>query len=569
MKNTLRNVSVLTAGFSVVLTGCATSKTARDLQNSGNAVALDRYESIRTPRMENRSFVVDDGFHAARRPISVVPVNPSVVLPPSFAAAANMNVQSPIAITEIGSRITKMTGVPVTVDQDVLASSGGSSASTSTAPVAPPLALPGAGPLPSDPSAPPMGLPPLPTSVELSSAPSDTVLQDLVYRGNLSGLLDEVTGRLNLSWRWTGNRIEIFRYETKMFRLNSLAGRMSSNSNLNMQSSTSQGGSGGGGGGGSSGNSGNTGSSGSNISVSNEMEVWQEVEDNLKEMLSQGGKLTVAPSAGTITVRDTPSVLRQIESQVGEFNRIYSKQVTLHVEIYAIERSRTESYGLNWDAVWAHASRSLGFSFSSAGASGAGPAFTIGLDEDSSSPLAGSSIVAQALSTIGNTSLVTSGTVISRNGETVPLNVSREVAYLQSSSTNFNGSDNGLATTTLTPGVATEGFSMNFTPRILDNNQVLVRYSIDLATIEEITTFTAPGGGNAIQLPRRAVRNFLQNVSIPSGQSLVLTGFQQAQGSRSGEGPFSPNAWFLGGNKNSRAGSQTIVIVVTPYISQQ
>ena len=568
MKNTLRNVSILTAGLSVVLTGCATSNAARELQNSGNAAAMDRYSAIRTPRMESRSFVVDQGFHAARRPISVVPVNPSLVLPPSFLAAANMNVQSPIAVTEIGSRITKMTGLPVTVDQDVLASSGGASAAPSVAPMAPPMALPGAGPLPSDPSAPPMGLPPLPTSVELSSAPSDTVLQDLIYRGNLSGLLDEVTGRLNLSWRWTGNRIEIFRYETKMFRLNALAGRTSSSSNLSMNSSTSQG-SGGGGGGGGGGDSGNTGSSGSNISVSNEMEVWQEVEANLKEMLSQGGKLSVAPSAGTITVRDTPSVMRQIESQIGEFNRIYSKQVTLHVEIYAIERSRTENYGLNWNSVWDHASRSLGFSFASAGASGAGPAFTIGLGEDSSSPLAGSSIVAQALSTVGNTSLVTSGTVISRNGETVPLNVSREVAYLQSSSTNFNGSDNGLATTTLTPGVATEGFSMNFTPRILDNNQVLVRYSIDLSVIEDIETFTAPGGGSAIQLPRRSVRNFLQNVSVPSGQSLVLTGFQQAQGARSGEGPFSPGAWFLGGNKNSRSGSQTIVIVVTPYVSQQ
>lgn len=60
----------------------------------------------------------------------------------------------------------------------------------------------------------------------------------------------------------------------------------------------------------------------------------------------------------------------------------------------------------------------------------------------------------------------------------------------------------------------------------------------------------------------------MQHVSIPSGDSLVLTGFQQAQGSRGGEGPFSPGAWFLGGNKRADIGSRTIVVVITPYINQ-
>lgn len=563
----IRPALPLTIGLVVALSGCAATKTVRETEREGGVVANDRYQAARTPKVENRSFVVDSGFHAARKPISVVPVNPTVPLPGSFYAPANMNVQTSIAISEIGSRITKMTGVPVTIDQDVLGSRGSRSAGTSTAsaPASPPLALP-SGPLPSDPSSPPSSLPPLPVSAELSSAPSETVLPDLVYKGNLNGLLDEVTGRLNLSWRWTGNRIEIYRYETKMFRLNALAGKMSSNSNLNITSSTSSGSGSGGGTGGSSGDSGNKGSSGSDISMSSEMEIWKEVEDNLKEMLSSDGKLTVAPSAGIISVRDTPSVLRQVEAQVGEFNRIYAKQVMLHVEVYAVERQKGDDYSINWNALWSRASNALGFSFTSAGGSGAGPAFTIDVN-DPNSAWNGSNVVGRALSTLGNTTLLTSGTVISLNGQTVPLNVSREQAYVQSASTNLQGSDSNLATTTLTPGVATEGFSMNFTPRILDNNQVLVRYSIDLSVIEDIQTFT--GGSTTIQLPRRSVRNFLQNVSVPSGNSLVLTGFQQTQGTRGGEGPFGSGSWFLGGSKTADSTSRTIVIVVTPFVTQQ
>ena len=256
----------------------------------------------------------------------------------------------------------------------------------------------------------------------------------------------------------------------------------------------------------------------------------------------------------------------QVEAQVGEFNRIYAKQVMLHVEVYAVERQKGDDYSINWNALWSRASNALGFSFTSAGGSGAGPAFTIDVN-DPNSAWNGSNVVGRALSTLGNTTLLTSGTVISLNGQTVPLNVSREQAYVQSASTNLQGSNSNLATTTLTPGVATEGFSMNFTPRILDNNQVLVRYSIDLSVIEDIQTFT--GGSTTIQLPRRSVRNFLQNVSVPSGNSLVLTGFQQTQGTRGGEGPFGSGSWFLGGSKTADSTSRTIVIVVTPFVTQQ
>lgn len=556
----------LTAALAaVVASGCTATKNVREVERGGQAISLSNYESARSPKMENRSFVVEDGFYAARRPISVTPINPALVLPSVFFQPANMDIQTPTSITEIGSRITKMTGYRVSVDQDVLAGGRGRSAAPApTAPTAPPTSLPSLGPLP-DPATPPGALPPLPVSMEMASAPPDTVLSDVVYRGNLSGLLDEVTGRLNLSWRWTGDRIEIFRYETKLFRLNALASKMSSDSNLNTTSSTSSGS--GGSGGGSGGDSGNTGSSGSNISVSNEMDVWNEVRENIEALLSSEGRMSTSPSAGLITVRDTPSVLSQVEKQLDEYNRIYSKQVMLHVEVYAVERARGDDHSINWNAVWSTASNALGFSFEGAGGSAAGPAFTIDVN-DENSPFSGSSVVGRALSTVGNTTLLTSGTVITLNGKTVPLNVSREQAYLQSSSTSISG-ENSLSSTTLTPGVATEGFSMNFTPKILDNNQVLVHYSIDLSVIEDIETFTAPGGGSAIQLPRRSVRNFLQEVSVKSGRSLVLTGFQQAQGVNSSDGPFSPSAWFLGGSKQAQASSRTIVIVVTPYVTQQ
>lgn len=555
---------VVGIGVLLNVAGCAATMNAREIRKAGNDRAMDTYENMRNIQRESRSFMVDEqGFYAAKHPISVVPINPSLSLPSSFKESQKFNVQNRIALSEIVARIMKTSGYEVKVDSDVFENQKGS-AKRSSAPRSVATAPIPASPLPGDTSAPPFALPPesAPISMELESAPSDTVLSDLVYTGSLSGLLDEVTARLGLSWRWTGSRVEIFRYETKMFHLAALTGETTTSSKLSIQSTTSSGGSGSGGG--SSGDSGNEGSSGTNMSVSNSMKVWSEIEDALKNMISDNGKMSVTPTAGTITVTDTPSKLRQIEAQVNEWSRIYSKQVTFHVEVYAIERQRGDDYALNWDAVWRTASSSFNLDINSNSGAGAGPSFTVGI-KDGSTPWGGSSVAGQALSKLTNATLVTSGTATTLNNQMVPMNISREIVYVQSSSTSTtSGSD--VASSSLTPGVTTEGFSMTVLPKIMDNNRVMMRYGIDLSTVESIETFRL--SNSAIQMPRRSVRNFMQVVSVPSGRSLVLTGFQQASGSNNDQGPFSPAAWFAGGSKSSSASVKTIVIIVTPYVTE-
>lgn len=558
----------LLAGLAVsLLASCATNREVARLERDTTPLVNQRFNASAMPQQEDGTFRVSSGFYAARKPIQVSPVNPLVRLPESFYKNTSMNVQTRTSLTEIAARVARLSGYQVSIDQDVIS---GNSRAAAPSPAARPAA-----PSVSDPSAPPAALPPLPdgSSVPSLGVPSfeptpmgageDLALNKLVFEGNLSGLLDTVTGMLNLSWRWTGNRVEIFRYETKMFRLNALAGSANVSTNLNTTSSSL--GSNGGGAGGSGG--GIQGSSGSNTSVSSQMEIWDEVERSVESVLSADGKMSSTPSAGIITVRDTPQVLRQVEAQITEYNRIYGRQVMLNVEIYAVERAAADTAAIDWNVVWNNASSRYGFGLNTGGSAAASSnAFTLDVNRG---PFAGSGIVASVLSTVGNSTLLTSAPVTTLNGQTVPLNISRDQAYVAEYSTTQNGGT-GVAqsTTTITPGVVSEGFSMNVTPRILEDNNVLIRYAVDLSTIEGIQEFTSPDGLSAIQLPRRAVRNFLQNVNVKSGQTLVLTGFQQITGNRDDAGPGSVKAWFLGGQKSSTMRSRTLVIVITPYVMQ-
>ena len=542
----------------VTLSGCSTHNDVRRLSRDAEPQVYERYRTAAQPVTSSSTFEVDTGFYAAKKPISVTPVNPALALPSTFSKPATMNIQSPTGLNEIAARITKMSGYQVSIDRDVLTAGGGSTAAPARA----------AAPLPSDPSSPPSSLPPLPSPTFAPtpmSVSNDLVLNEVLFNGNLAGLLDAVTGQLALSWRWTGSKIEVYRYETRMFRFNALAGDTKTSANLDTTTSALGGGAGGSSGGSSSG--GTKGSSGQTTSVSSSMEVWKDVEDAIKNSLTDGGKLSMTPSAGIITVRDTPQALRQVEAQISEFNRIYSRQVMLNVEVYAISRSAADTAAVDWNLVWKTAASRYGGLNIGTGGSAAGSPNSFTLDVKNG-PWTGSSVVASVLSTVGNTTLLTSAPVTTLNGQTVPLNISRDQAYVASFSTTLGGGTTGGSTTTITPGVVSEGFSMNVTPRILEDNNVVIRYAVDLSTIEGIQEFVSPDGQSAIQLPRRAVRNFLQNVNVRSGQTLVLTGFQQITGQSDNSGPLGAGSWFLGGKKQSTATARTLVIVITPYVLQ-
>lgn len=519
MKKHLNTKSVgtsllMASAIMMSLSSCATSREVNANQRAAQHVTNDRMSALeQTYQTPSSSFAVNNSFYAAQRPLSNSNLVKRVQLPSVFQKSADFTSPTTVSINEIASHISKISGYRVQLAPDV-ASEG-----TNTLP-------------------------------------------DILYTGSLAGLLDNVTGSMNLAWRFNAsNIIEIYRYENRMFRINALAGTTDTSTTLDTtsKSSVSSGGSGGGS------TSGNEGSSGQKTQIAANFDLWTDIRDVLKGSLSANGTLTVASSSGIINVRDTPMVLAQIEAQVENFNRIYSRQVQLDVQVYSVESNASDEYGTDFQLAWGQAAGKYGIGYQNngTGSTGSGPGLSAVIN---SGPFAGSSLVLQALNSIGKSTLLTSGSVSSMSGQAVPMNVSTEQAYLQSYSTTLTSGDAGNSTTTLTPGVVTGGFSMHFTPNILDDSRVMLRYSIDLSSIDQIATFESPDGNSAIQLPTRSVRNFMQNVQLKSGQTMVLTGFQQNSDQTTNSGPVSSKAWFLGGKKNATKGVKTIVIVVTPKV---
>lgn len=556
---------VIMAALVVFASGCANTAITKQVEQIGDdlsSATRARHDAISHPVTPSSSFEISHGFYAARKPLVNTATNVRKSYPAAFSKEASITIQTPVSVYELMSRVATLLGSLVVVDADIASSA--TPASTPRGNVPPPTELPplpGALGGPDDiPVAAPTQLPPLP-GLDTVAGRDTVILNDFVYTGSVAGLLDTATSRLGLSWRWTGERVEVYRYETRAFRLNALAGTSQTDARLD---TTSESGSRGGGGG-SGGQTGvqATGESGQQTTFSSQSNIWEDVERTLASLLSSNGSLNMSPSAGLVTVRDTPSVLSVVESQISHFNAIYGRQVSLNVEVYSIERSIEDSVGVNWALAFQNAAGN-GFNMSSGSTLGEGAqSFTF---SQTGNRWGGSRLVVSALSALGRTSLLTSGTVITTNGQTAPLNIANEQAYLASFSTTLGGGVSGGTTTTLTPGIIMDGFSMNFTPRILDNNEILLRYALDLSRTEDITTFETPDGSAAIQLPRRTVRSFLQNVQLAAGETLVLAGFQQLDAGQARQGVGSPKNWGMGGRRTSENTARTIVIAITPNV---
>jgi type IVB pilus formation R64 PilN family outer membrane protein len=466
-----------------------------------------------------------------------------------------------INLNEIAREVSSVTGMAAYVSTDVSSATGQTQTSAPTSALAPPV----------PPFVPPAQgmqgrqiIPSLASPLPISSMPNMnnatgaqigaiTVQSPFTanYSGNLTGFLNMVAGYYGISWKNDEAGIRFYLLETKTFQISSLPGDTRLTSSVESSASTS--------GSGSQSSANSTGVSYASLSV------WSSLETVIKQMLGPLGKVNAAPALGTLTVTDTVSTVRRIAEFVKIQNIALNRQVSLNVRVLSVEISDADNYGINWDSVYATLSAAsnpfqLAVKTAFPVASSAGN-FVISAPTSSTSRWAGSSAIVNALSTQGRVSELTSATVVTLNNQAAPLNVGRKTSYLASSTTSLA---TNVVTTTLTPGVVQTGFSMTVVPHILDGQDMLLQYSLDISSLLNLQVETS--GGSTIRTPDIATSNFIQRVKIKSGETLVVSGFDQDNLSAVSNGIGSANNALLG----SRVGNgkrRMLVILIQPTLA--
>lgn len=245
-------------------------------------------------------------------------------------------------------------------------------------------------------------------------------------------------------------------------------------------------------------------------------DIWADTEKAVKALLSPEGSVVGNQAAGTITVRDRAENVRQVSNYIAEINKRLSRQVALTVHVWALEVTDENEAGLDFQVLFANDDVSIvAGSLASLGSPSSASATIV------SGKLKNSTGVLKALKEWGNATQVTSGGGLILSNQPVPIQAIKRIAYLAGSSS--SQSDYGQ-TTEITPGEVTTGFAMTIIPHILDRRRVLLQYSINLSSLDELTEFST--SDLTVQLPKTSTRAFSQRSTMQMGQTLVLAGFQ-------------------------------------------
>jgi type IVB pilus formation R64 PilN family outer membrane protein len=405
------------------------------------------------------------------------------------------------------------------------------------------------------------------------------LLLPLDYTGTVRGALDRLAAATGYSYTVDGARVNWVEFATQTFDVSFMPGAaqymMGGQTNIGNASNNSGGAAGSGGASGSSAQlQGNQYSS-----MQGNLSVWADLESTIKTMLSKEGQVMVSQATTTITVRDKPENVRVIADYLASMNKDLSRQVALQVQVLQIRLDKAFSYGINWNLVTRRLSVSGGITDAASGATALGgdlvgvgglSATGIGFNMNSNgNPQA----LINALSQQGQVSTVTNPRVITLNNQVAQIAITTQKTYLASSTLSQSANANTGNTVTLTPGEVTTGFTLYVLPKIT-NHDVYLQLTSELSSLDSMTKFEGNSGGAStskdssqpvasIEEPTVSSKSFNQRAMVPSGATLVLSGYRQVSNESNKSAPFAIDPL---GSRGVQQDTIEILVLITPVI---
>lgn len=385
----------------------------------------------------------------------------------------------------------------------------------------------------------------------------------------LKGLLDSLAAQSNMSWRYRDGAVDIYRHDTRVFQIYSPPGTSESTTTISNKNSSEAGGGGGGGGGGSQGTQ-TTSANGQDYKQSSQVNFWASTEAEIKQMLTPStGKAVVSQASGTVTVTDTPQVINTIAGYIKDLNHLRSRNVAISVQVYSVESRAGENFDLKLSGIFERMNKYGIKMISPTSGIIEGAASLSAVSKQTDSSFNESSVLLQALNTIGDAAEVDKFSVVTVTGEPAPINSLINESYLAKVTVQQPTFSGGSLATTLEPGVLTYGASGTLTPKLINGTDLQLRVALDLSSRIDLKKISASDGGSSIQLPETASRSFANTFNIKSGETLLI-GFQSAQSRFKSSSVGDPNvtlSLLTGGSREGSKSTRTLIYAITPHVT--
>lgn len=306
-------------------------------------------------------------------------------------------------------------------------------------------------------------------------------------------------------------------------------------------------------GGGAAGGGATGGGSSASVSSTSTEDIYKELEDGLKLLMSEGGKFAINRMAGKLMVTDFPEVLEKVAAFLEVVESATQRQVRIESKILEVELNDAFQAGINWDLVLGNsASLRQVTSPTSQGVFQLGVSFK------------GFSAILDALSQQGKVNVLSSPVVSTMNNSTAVLRAGTQDVFFESSSV-IDVTTGRLVQTSVQPRPITEGVVLDVTPYVSDDG--FITMNIQPSVTERAGQAVSRFGDT---FPILNVRDTNSTIRLRDGQTVVIAGLMQDREliNRT-KVPLLGDIPFLGGifRRVERSKRKTdLVILITPRV---
>lgn len=310
-------------------------------------------------------------------------------------------------------------------------------------------------------------------------------------RGSLPEVLDRVASHFSLDWAYENGRIVFRDYVTRDYQIATFASAISGTSSV--------------------------GSGAVSSSTTYSVDFLTELRESLASVAGPEATINIGPSTGIATVNTTLRRHARVREHLARFNESTNVQIAFDVNVVTVSRADNTSGGINLTGALTGARSTIDFGSASEG--GVNVAISRGsLNVDAA---------INALATVGEVSVETRTGATTLNNRPVPIEVVEDISYAASTQIERSAEDPSSSNvfTSVTPGTVTVGYQMQLLPRVLNNRDIQVQYTIELSDAS-FRRFPS-GDGTEIELPEVSRTTFEQQALVENGQTIVLAGFER------------------------------------------
>ncbi len=354
--------------------------------------------------------------------------------------------------------------------------------------------------------------------------------RSLPFNQAMSALLSS----MGYYWQSNNNLIRVRSWETRLFNVNYIRLKRTSNSESSAQVS-----------------SGSEGSSGGNeqageikIEQENEIEFWDELEKELALLVSEEGRLVINKVAGTIQITDRHPRVEEVAYYIKDINSAIGRQVKIEIKILEVTLNKDFSLGVDWSRVGNSAVDGFGSNLNLnniiSAPTGPGialqPTLNLSSNDTTSSGISVTSVIS-ALEEQGEVQVISQPHIRTLNNQSALIKVGTDRTFFRRERNTETTEVGQEATVTDVPQVVTEGIVLSITPQISKDGWVMMDVSPVVTRVASVSEARDPTSGEVTSTaPNLDVRQSSSLIRAFNGETVVIGGLIQTQESKTNRG---------------------------------